>query len=205
MNFLKLTAVFIGLTLSSPVTADIQRVSENPGLRQSANVVQLEILIDAPVNEVWNLVATRFDQSKLYNVEAKSTGYIRGNSPKVGAQRRTIGNDGKFIDVEIFAYSPRNHVISWEIIGTDVAKMVVGYASYHLEAAGKGTRITQTAGFKLQSPVMNVFARGQFPKLFKTELAAIKHILEQKQPVTKSMKRMLRDTYYSKIVERRSY
>lgn len=185
---------------TSESTAKMAQVSKLPELEREAYVVEVTVDIDVPAARVWSLLGEQFDQSIKFNPEATKTSYILGTQPAVGAQRRTINTNGKFIDVEVVDYDPSAYFVGWEIIDTDVAPIKFGFGRYQVTPISENrTRLKQQAGFKMKYGPMDVVARFKFPKVFVYELAVIKHTLETGKPKSSLSKNEYRARYFRKI------
>jgi len=142
-------------------------------------MVEAQVSIDASWEDVWSIVGENFDQSYKFNVDAQKTEYLKEVSGMVGSQRRTTNYKGKVIDVEIVKYDAENGSIEWTIFNMNAAPLKAGFSSYTLQRDGDNKIIlTQKAGFRMKVALMNPIAKKKFTKLFKTELAGIKHLAE---------------------------
>jgi len=195
-----LVLVIFTLTVSTARATDVRRVSEFPELESSAHSVQITAIIESSIDEVWKAIAIDFDKNIKFNLDAVHALYIKNSSAKVGSQRRTLDQKNRYIDVEITEYLQDKKYIAWEIISTDVAKIEVAFSSYQLESIDMNkTKITQEAGFKLSNPIMQVAAKRLFPDLFRTEIAVLKHTLENGVGKDDLSKSGYKNRYFKKI------
>jgi hypothetical protein len=186
--------------------AEISRFSIDPSLQKQGNIIQMSIILDVPISQAWDLVGTNFDKTKLFNVEAASTKYLRGDKAKVGTRRRTLGTNGTFIDVEIFRYSKAKRIVSWEIIATDLAPISFGFSEYRLQAIDdRSTRLVQVSGFKMKRALMDAAMRLRFPTILKTELAGIKLYLETGEIIRPNSARLTRNRFGSEITVKKNW
>lgn len=197
-------AALVGIT--SAALSEIQRFSQVPALQKQANVVQMTIVLEAPISQVWQLIGEGFEDTKWFNVAASTTYFLRGETAKVGSQRRTVGTDGTFIDVEIFRYSKANHTVSWEIIDTDLAPISFGFSEYRLERmSAQKTRLIQISGFKMGNGLMDTAMRFRFPTILKTELSGIKHYVETGEKIEPKTARKLRNNLGAGVLVKRNW
>jgi len=163
--------------------------------------VEAQVTINASWETVWSIVGENFDQSYKFNIDAKKTEYLKEVKGMVGSQRRTLNHKGKVIDVEVMKYDADNGYIEWNIFNQNAAPLKAGYASYSLKKVGEDKVVlTQKAGYKMKIFLMNPIAKGKFTKLFKTELAAIKHLAETGESVSKDNISEIVDNYASSIL-----
>jgi len=198
-------ATLIDISMTA-YAADIERLSDNAELEAISNIVELNIEIEADIEDAWTMLGVHFDKSVAFNNAADHTFYLEQSERSVGSKRRTLSPDGKFVDVEIIEFSPAEHFIAWEIYATDVAPLKVAFSSYRLEQSENNRIIlTQRAGFKLRNTVMDFVGKLQFHKLFIDELATIKFILETGGDKTSISKSKLKKQYYPAVTIKKYY
>jgi hypothetical protein len=198
-NFL-LPAVFLATTVSVALSEPSERASQNKELEKSMIRIHAQVQIDAPVAEVWPVVGKNFDQSAKFNVDAKETRYLKKTNQILGSQRRTTNAKGKVIDVEVVNYDPEAKFIKWEIYNQNVAPLDAGYSSYTLKSDGEGgTLLTQEAAFKMKYKIMHLVARRKMSPIFKTELSAIKHLVETGESITPTTKNEIVKRYHKAV------
>jgi len=191
-----ITLLIAIITLSGFSTINSQKEGKEINYKK----VEAEVKIAVPPSQVWSLIGENFDQNSRFNVDAKKTYYLQEDPNMIGAQRRTVNYKDKVIDVEIVEYDPSKQHVKWVIFNMNAAPLKAGYSSYSLRDDGNGgTILTQKAGFKMKVFLMNGIAKGKFTNLFKTELAAIKHLAETGENITEQNKDDIVERYANSI------
>lgn len=179
---------------------EIIRASKFIQIEKKMKKVQAEVYINASIEKVWSIIGENFDQNSKFNVDAKKTYYLKEVTGMIGSQRRTINHKDKVIDVEILEYDPKKTHVKWEIFNMNVAPLKAGNSSYTLYEDNKGgTILVQKAAFKMKVFFMDWIAKGKFTALFKTELAAIKHLAETGESITPQTKDEIIERYTNSI------
>lgn len=192
------TVALLGFTIMG--TSKVIRISESSTIEKSLKRVRAEVHINAPIDKVWSIIGENFDQNAKFSVEAKKTYYLKKVDGMIGSQRRTVNHKDKVIDVEIIEYDPKTTHIKWEIFNMNVAPLKAGNSSYTLREDGKGgTILEQKAAFKMKIFFMDWVAKGKFTTLFKTQLAAIKHVAETDKNITPQTTDEIVDRYSNSI------
>jgi hypothetical protein len=193
--------IIIGFWIATSLSSELIQVSKQNNMEISMNTVQAEVTINAPLDEVWLIVAQNFDKNSRFNVDAKDSFYLKEVEGMIGSQRRTVNYKDKVIDVEVVAYDQIKSHVKWEIFNMNVAPLKAGYSSYTLHDDGKGgTVLVQNAAFKMKVFFMDWIAKGKFTTMFKTELAAIKHLAETAESITVETKNKIREQYADDII-----
>ncbi|MCW5516933.1 SRPBCC family protein [Muriicola sp. Z0-33] len=181
-------------------TIEMVRESNFKKKEMSMKRVKAEVYIDAPINKVWAIVGKNFDENSKFSLEAKKTYYLKKVDGMVGSQRRTVNHKDKVIDVEVIEYDPKKNHVKWEIYNMNVAPLKAGNSSYTLRAhSSGGTILEQKAAFKMKIFFMDWVAKGKFTTLFKTQLAAIKHLAETDEIITPQTKDEIVERYADAI------
>lgn len=188
--------ITIGVWLAMALSSKVIQVSKHTNPDIAMEKVQAEVSIAAPIDKVWSIIGQNFDQNSKFNVDAKQSYYLKEVHGMVGSQRRTVNYKDKVIDVEVVSYDPTKTYVKWEIFNMNVAPLKAGHSSYTLYDDGHGgTVLVQEAAFKMKVFFMDWIARGKFTTLFKTELAAIKHLAETGENITIETKAEIVKTY----------
>lgn len=194
-----LTSIFVvGLTIAVWVFLTLNQPVVRPSLAKDLEMkhVKAKIVIDAPIEKIWKIIAEDFDRNSRFNSNAKTSEYLKRVDGMLGAQRRTVNHNGKYANVEVTGYNPANHYVRWEIIEANVAPIKAGLASYTLHQNTDGTvTLTQEASFKMKLFFMDPIAKGKFTTIFKNELSAIKHLAETDVEVTRENQRQITKKY----------
>lgn len=192
--------IVFGVWLAISLSGKVIQVSKHHNPDIAMEKVQAEVSIAAPIDKVWSIIGQNFDQNSKFNVDAKASHYLKEVHGMVGSQRRTVNYKDKVIDVEIVSYDPSIFYVKWEIFNMNVAPLKAGHSSYTLHDDGNGgTVLVQRAAFKMKVFFMDWIARGKFTTLFKTELAAIKHLAETGENITIETKEEIVKTYADAI------
>lgn len=193
-----MTLALFGFTILE--TSMVIRVSESSKAEKSLKKVKAKVYINAPIDKVWAIVGENFDQNSKFSVDGKKTFYLKEVDGMIGSQRRTVNHKDKVIDVEIVEYNSEATHVKWEIFNMNVAPLKAGNSSYTLNADGKGgTILVQKAAFKMKIFFMDWIAKGKFTTLFKTQLAAIKHLAETGESITPQTKDEIVERYSNAI------
>lgn len=178
-----------GVWLATSLSGELIRVSKESNMEDSMKKVQAKVAINAPIDKVWKIVGQNFEKNSRFNIDAKESFYSKEVGGMIGSQRRTVNYKDKVIDVEIVSYDATKSYVKWEIFNMNVAPLKAGYSSYTLYDDGKGgTILIQHAAFKMKVFFMDWIAKGKFTTMFKTELAAIKHLSETGESITTETK-----------------
>lgn len=181
-------------------TSEVIPISKSNKIEKSLTKVQAQVHINASIEKVWSIVGEKFDENSKFSVEAKETFYLKQVEGMIGSQRRTVNHKNKVIDVEIVAYNAELKHIKWEIFNMNIAPLKAGNSSYSLQEDGKGgTILTQKAAFKMKIFFMDWVAKGKFTTLFKTQLAAIKHLAETGESITSKTTTAIVERYANAI------
>jgi hypothetical protein len=179
----------LGIFGFTRLNSQVIRVSESAKLEKSLKKVEAKVYINAPIEKVWLIIGKNFDQNYKFSVDGKETFYLKEVDGMIGSQRRTVNHKGKVIDVEVVEYNPEATHVKWEIFNMNVAPLKAGNSSYTLHEDGEGgTILVQKAAFKMKIFFMDWIAKGKFTTLFKTQLAAIKHLSETGESITPQTK-----------------
>jgi uncharacterized protein YndB with AHSA1/START domain len=202
----KILILFLLVTSTQPYFAkaeeNLLRLSQNPTLEKKMNKVKAEVNINAPIEKVWDIIGTKFDQNHWFILSADKAFYLDEpkNGNMIGAKRRVVNAKGKVMDVEVTEFSTDKLHISWEIYNTNAAPIKAGYASYSLRENGQGgTILQQNAGFKMKIFFMDWVAKFKFTEMFKTDLSAIKHYVETGEKITVDNKEQIVKKYVDSV------
>jgi hypothetical protein len=174
--------------------------SQNSKVEKSMCIVRAEVQINAPIEKVWQIVGNNFDENSKFNVGAKESLYLKKVPGIKGSQRRTINHKDKVIDVEVIEYDQEKKHVKWEVYNQNVAPMKAAYSSYSLRENEEGiTILEQRAAFKMKFFFLDWVAQMKFPGMFKTELAAIKHLAETGESITQENRETIAKRYATSI------
>jgi hypothetical protein len=193
--------ILVPIMSSCSTSAELLRASQNNEVEKYMYKVRAQVVINAPIEKIWSIVGENFDQNSKFNVDAKESLYLKQVDGMLNSQRRTINNKDKFIDVEIIEYDKENKYVKWEIYNQNVAPMKAAYSSYSLTETSTGkVTLEQNAAFKMKIFFLDWVAKKKFPTMFKTELAAIKHLAETGESISQETKKGIVERYAASII-----
>ncbi len=108
--------------------------------KSSATPLRAEILIDASVAEVWDVVGENFDQIVRYSSEVANSYFLHQVDGMAGSQRRSEMHNGRTLDVEITDWEDKTRV-QWEIVKPHIPVLKSGVSSFTLIPHGSQTRL----------------------------------------------------------------
>jgi hypothetical protein len=145
--------------------------------KPSATTLNAEILLNAPVSEVWDVVGANFDKIMRYSTDVANSYYLRQADGMLGSRRRSEMHNGRTLDVEITAWEDEVHV-QWEIVKPHIPILKSGVSRYILIAHGSQTRLVLDGYFKTMFFLLNPIAKMRFKSVVADDLAGIKHLVE---------------------------
>jgi len=169
---LKLFMMFFVIFMVGCSGGKILHVSKNEQNRNNLSWIEVSAIIDAPANNVWELVAVNFDKNYLFTPDLTESYYLEEKPGFVGSTRTAIQTNGDSFDVKIIHYNVEKKFIEWELIRADWVE--TGVASYKLIAMGDKTKVIFKGGFKMQNFFMDWMANMKFADGFKAIVAGIK-------------------------------
>ncbi|MFT7561469.1 MAG: hypothetical protein ACI93R_003396 [Flavobacteriales bacterium] len=157
--------------------------------------VQESIYIDAPVREVWALVADKFDENSKHMLGVNKSYYQFKADSMIGSVRRSEHAGDDFIDVQITHWDKAAGYLQWRITQTNFFMLKKGVGAYTLRAEGDGTRLIQDGGFRLSIAMIDGIAKKQMRSMFKSILAGIKLQIEDGKEINKGGAKQLVRSY----------
>ena len=154
------------------------------------------ILIDASNEQVWEIIATNFDENSKHIPRIKRSFYKLDLENKIGSIRRSEYHDGEYLDVKITHYQP-NTYIQWEMTDTSIGMLKKGVGAYTLIQEEQGIRLIQDAGYRSALPIADGVIAGRFKTMFRTILAGIKYQAETGRKLSRGQEKVLLEKYKS--------
>lgn len=145
--------------------------------KSSATTLTAEILIDAPVATVWNVVGENFDEIMRYSSEVANSYFLHQVDGMIGSRRRSEMHNGRTLDVEITGWEDETRV-QWEIVKPHIPILKSGVSSYTLIPHGSQTRLVLDGSFKTAFFLLNPIAKRRFKSIVADDLAGIKNLVE---------------------------
>ncbi len=162
--------------------------------------IDSSVLINAPIDKVWKVVAEDFSDNQKHMLGVKKSYYIKKNKNFIGSIRRSEHGGEEYIDVKITHWNKNRKYVQWIIVEENVPLLSEGVGSYQLKYVNESTtKLTQMGGYRMKPQFLDGLAKGRIKSMFKDILLGIKYQIETGNSFSKDAKKEVFNDYVNSI------
>lgn len=170
-------------------------LNTNQKKMEKARSIKSEIVVNATLEKVWEILYTRFGETFLFNPNLEGSHFSRGTTGEVDCERECNLDAKTFIRERIVDAEPLKK-FTVEVVGGNMPMLKTLRVDFLLgPVSGQQTTVSMDALFTTKPAFMGAIMQGPFTKRLSDMLIGLKYHLETGKTVSKKSYRAIARQY----------